>query len=73
MIEETEKSVTVHVRRALQEELLQRVLEIVDSFFKILQKVILEDCLVHVSVSEWSSLGRFDGGRSFNHLRVLHI
>ena len=50
-----------------QEELLQRVLEIVDSFVRILQEVILEDCLVHVSVSgetaleKWSSLGCFDG------------
>ena len=71
MIEEIEEPVQIHVGRAFQEVLLQRVLEIVDSFIRILQKVILEDCLVHVSIScesaleEWSSLGTFpsyDGG-----------
>ena len=59
MIEETEKSVYVHVRRALQAELLQRVLELVDSFIRILQKVILQDCLVHVSVSDELLLRRW--------------
>ena len=44
MIEETEESVQIHVGRTLQKVLLQRVLEIVDSFIRILQKVILEDC-----------------------------
>ena len=62
---ETEEPVQIHVGRTFQEVLLQRVLEIVDSFIRILQKVILEDCLVHVSIScesafeEWSSLGCF--------------
>ena len=56
MAEETEKSVEAHVRRALQEELLQCALEIVDSFFRILRAVILEDCLVHVSISDESAL-----------------
>ena len=50
MIEETEETVQIHVGRTLQKVLLQRVLEIVDSFIRILQKVILEDCLVHVSL-----------------------
>ena len=54
MIEETEKSVYVHVRRALQEELLQRVLETVDSFFRILQKG------HSVSVSDESALEELD-------------
>ena len=57
------------VGRPFQEELLQRVLEIVDSFVRILQEVILEDCLGHVSVSretaleEWSSLGYLDNDK----------
>ena len=51
VIEETEEPVQMHVGRTFQEVLLQRVLEIVDSFIRILQKVILEDCLVHVSIS----------------------
>ena len=65
MIEETEESVQIHVGRAFQKVLLQRVLEIVDSFIRILQKIILEDGLVHVSISresalkQWTSLGCF--------------
>ena len=61
MIEETEEPVQIHFGRTLQEVLLQRVLEIVDSFIRILQKVILEDCLVHICMSgessfeQWSS------------------
>ena len=55
MIEETEEPVQIHVGRTLQKVLLQRVLEIVDSFIRILQKVILEDCLVHVSISSESA------------------
>ena len=51
MIEEIEEPVQIHVGRTLQKVLLQRVLEIVDSFIRILQKVILGDCLVHVHVS----------------------
>ena len=51
MIEETEEPVQIHVGRTLQKVLLQGVLEIVDSFIRILQKVISEDCLVHVSIS----------------------
>ena len=43
VVDETEKSVQVHVRRAFQKKLLQRVLEIGDSFVRSLQKVILED------------------------------
>ena len=68
VIEETEEPVQIHVGRTFQEVLLQRVLEIVDSFIRILQKVILEDCPVHVSIScesafeEWSSLGCFHRG-----------
>ena len=38
------------------EILLQRVLEVVDSFFRILQTIVLEDCLVHVSISNESAL-----------------
>ena len=38
MIEDTEEPVQIHVGRTLQEVLLQRVLEIVDSFIRILQK-----------------------------------
>ena len=49
--QETEKSVQVQVGRPFQEELLQRVIEIIDSFVRILQEVVLEDCLVRVSVS----------------------
>ena len=65
MIEETEEPVQIHVGRTLQKVLLQRVLEVVDSFVRILQKVILEDCLIHVCISsesavgQRSSLGRF--------------
>ena len=63
VIEETEGP---DVRGTLQEVLLQRALEVVDSFFRILQSVVLGDCLVHVSISnesaleERSSLGCFD-------------
>ena len=38
VIEETEEPVQIHVGRTFQEVLLQRVLEIVDSFIRILQK-----------------------------------
>ena len=63
VIEETEEPVQIHVGRTFQKVLLQRVLGVVDSFIRILQKVILEDCLVHVGIScepafeEGSSLG----------------
>ena len=43
MVEETEEPVQIHVGRTFQKVLLQRVLEIVDSFIRILQKVVLED------------------------------
>ena len=56
MVEETEEPVQIHVGRTFQEVLLQRVLEIVDSLIRILQKVILEDCLVHVCISGESAL-----------------
>ena len=56
MVEETEESVQIHVGRTFQKVLLQRVLEIVDSFIRILQKVILEDCLVHICISCKSTL-----------------
>ena len=56
MVEETEKSVQVHVGRPFQEELFQRVLEIVDPVVRVLQEVILEDGLVHVSVSRETAL-----------------
>ena len=56
MVEETEESVQIHVGRTFQKVLLQRVLEIVDSFIRILQKVILEDCLVHICISCESAL-----------------
>ena len=65
VVEETEESVQIHVDRTFQKVLLLRVLEIVDSFIRILQKVILEDGLVHVSISsesalkQWTSLGCF--------------
>ena len=72
VIEEMEESVQIHVGRTFQKGLLQCVLEIVDSFIRILQKVIVEDGLVHVSISsepalkQWTSLGCFycggDGG-----------
>ena len=48
VVEETEKSVQIHVGRTFQKVLLQRVLEIVDSFIRILQLV---DCLVDNPVS----------------------
>ena len=57
MIEETEEPVQIHVGRTLEKVLLQRVLEVVDSFVRILQKVILEDCLIHVSPSLFFSSG----------------
>ena len=41
MVEETEEPVQIHVGRTFQKVLLQRVLEIVDSFIRILQKVVL--------------------------------
>ena len=50
MIEETEEPVQIHIGRTFQKVLLQRVLEVVDSFIRILQKVILEDCLVHIGI-----------------------
>ena len=50
MIEETEEPVQIHVGRTFQKVLLQRVLEVVDSFVRILQKVILEDCLLHICI-----------------------
>ena len=56
MIEETEEPVQIHVGRTFQKVLLQRVLEVVDSFIRILQKVILEDCLVHIGISCESAL-----------------
>ena len=65
MIEETEEPVQIHVGRTFQKVLLQRVLEVVDSFIRILQKVILEDCLVQIGIScesafeQRSSLGCF--------------
>ena len=65
MIEETEQPVQIHVGRTSQKVLLQRVLEVVDSFIRILQKVILEHCLVHIGIScesaleQRSSLGCF--------------
>ena len=65
MVEETEEFVQIHVGRTFQKVLLQRVLEIVDSFIRILQKVILEDGLIHVSISsesalkQWTSLACF--------------
>ena len=49
MIEETEEPVQIHVGRTFQKVLLQRVLEVVGSFIRILQKVILEECLVHIA------------------------
>ena len=55
MVEETEEPVQVHVGRTFQKVLLQRVLAVVDSFIRILQKVILEDGLVHVSISSESA------------------
>ena len=51
MIEETEEPVQIHVGRTFQKVLLQRALEVVDSFIRILQKVILEDCLIHICIS----------------------
>ena len=57
MIEETEEPVQIHVGRTFQKVLLQRVLEVVDSFIRILQKVILED-----TSEQGSSLGRFHRG-----------
>ena len=65
MVEEIEEPVQIHVGRTFQKVLLQRVLEIVDSFIRILQKVVLEDCLVHICISgqsafeQRSSLGCF--------------
>ena len=51
MVEETEEPVQIHVGRTFQKVLLQRVLEIVDSFIRILQKVVLEDRLVHICIT----------------------
>ena len=68
VIEQSEEPVQIHVGRTFQEVLFQRALEIVDSFIRILQRVILENCLVHVIIScesafeEWSSLGCFHRG-----------
>ena len=65
MIEETEEPVQIHVGRTFQKVLLQRILDLVDSFIRILQKIILEDCLVHIGIScesaleQRSSLGCF--------------
>ena len=56
MVEETEEPVQTHVGRTFQKVMLQRVLEVVDSFVRILQKVILEDCLIHVCISGQSAL-----------------
>ena len=56
MIEETEEPAQIHVGRTFQKVLLQRVLEVVDSFIRILQKVILEACLVHIGISCESAL-----------------
>ena len=39
MIEETEEPVQIHVGRTFQKVLLQHVLEVVDSFIRILQKL----------------------------------
>ena len=50
MVEETEEPVQIHVGRTFPKVLLQHVLEIVDSFIRILQKVVLEDCLVHICI-----------------------
>ena len=47
VVEETEESVQIHVGRTFQEVLLQRVLESVDSFIRILQ------CSVQ---NTWSSI-----------------
>ena len=66
MIEQTEEPVKIHVRGTLQEVLLQRVLEIVDSFFGILQTVVLEDYLVHVSISNESALEERPSLRCFD-------
>ena len=55
MTEETEEPVQIHVGRTFHKALLQRVLEVVDSFVRILQKVILEDCLIHVCISSESA------------------
>ena len=51
MVEETEEPVQIHVGRTFQKVLLQRVREIVDSFIRILQKVVLEDRLVHICIT----------------------
>ena len=56
MIEQTEEPVQIHVGRTFQKVLLQRVLEVVDSFIRILQKVILEDCLKHICISGESAV-----------------
>ena len=56
MIEETEEPVQIHVGRTFQQVLLQRVLDVVDSFIRILQKVILGDWLVHIGISCESAL-----------------
>ena len=58
MVEETEEPVQIHVGRTFQKILLQRVLEIVDSFIRILQKVVLEDCLVHICISRQSAFAQ---------------
>ena len=52
MIEKAEKSVQVHIGCALEKVLLQRVLEVVDTFFGILKQCsIVENFLVHVCIS----------------------
>ena len=56
MVEETEEPLQIHAGCTFQKVLLQRVLEVVDSFIRILQKVILEDCLLHVCISGESAL-----------------
>ena len=49
MIEKAEKPVQAHIGCALEKELLQRVLEVVDTFFWVLKQCIVENLYMYAS------------------------